>query len=553
MKKILEDLLISVLKKLGDEEMLKLQEIPPVIVERPKDEKHGDLATNLPLILASRESKPPLQIADMILQGLSREKTVFSKIEIAKPGFINFFLAKDFLYQGLKDIEKAGPSFGSVDIKNGERVQVEFVSANPTGPLHVGHGRGAVTGDVLASLLSRIGYQVEKEYYINDVGVQMELLGRSVFIRYQQLLGREIPFLENGYQGDYIYDIAKEIILKKGDQFLEREDEAFPFFIEFSSSFILEGIKKDLKDFGVTFGNWFSEKSLFEHDNVNKVIGWLKDTELAYEKDGALWLKSSAYKDEKDRVIVKANGEYTYFASDIAYHKNKIERGFKKLIDIWGADHHGYVPRMKAIIKALGYDVDSFEVILVQLVNLLRDGKIVSMSTRSGEFVTLSEIIKEVGKDAARFFFLMRHTDSHLDFDLELAKKQSSENPVYYVQYAHARICSVFQIAKEKGIAIPSSDDVDLSRLELPEEIQLIKHLIRLPDAVQESALHLEPHRLVFYLQELAGCFHSYYYKNRIITEDKDLTASRLLLIKAVRIVLKNSFDILGIDAPEKM
>jgi arginyl-tRNA synthetase len=552
-KEILEDLLISVLKRLRENDVLRVPEIPPIIIERPKDDKHGDLATNLPLILAAREKTPPLEIAQSLYHELENEKSVFSKIEIAKPGFINFFLDNSFLYKRLEEVEKKGSSFGSSDTGRSEKVLVEFVSANPTGPLHVGHGRGAVTGDVVANLLKRVGYDVEKEYYINNVGVQMELLGKSVYIRYQQLLGRDIPFIENGYKGDYIFSIAKEVILKKGDHFLDKEEEALSFFVEFSSSVILKGIEDDLKDFGVTFDSWFSEKSLFDRDEVNKAIEWLKDTGLAYEKDGALWLRSSDFEDEKDRVIIKANGSYTYFASDIAYHRDKIKRGFKKIIDIWGADHHGYIPRMRAVIKALGYDIGSFRVILVQLVNLLRDGTLVSMSTRSGEFVTLAEIVQEVGKDAARFFFLMRHSDSHLDFDLELAKKQSNENPVYYVQYAHARICSVFRTAEEKGLSLPSFDDADLSLLELPEEISLIKQIAWFPDVVKQSALHLEPHRLVFYLQELAGSFHSYYYKNRIVTDDAPLTVSRLVLIRAIQTVLKNSFSILGINAPEKM
>jgi len=553
-KKILEDLLISALKKLRETEELRLQEISPIIIERPKIEKHGDLATNLPLVLAPKERKPPLQIAELILKQLNREQTIFSKIEVAKPGFINFCFKTDFLYQKLKSMEKESPLFGSEDIGKNIKVQIEFVSANPTGPLHIGHGRGAAIGDVLANLLSRIGFHVEKEYYINDVGVQMELLGKSVYIRYQQLLGQDIPFIENGYKGDYISDIAKEIILKKGDKFLQKkEGEVLPFFTEFSSRLILNGIKKDLEDFGVTFDSWFSEKSLFDKGDVNKVINWLKDSHLAYNKDGALWLKSSKFKDEKDRVIIKANGEYTYFASDIAYHKKKFERGFKKIIDIWGADHHGYVPRMKAIIESMGYHPESFKTILVQLVNLLRGGEVVSMSTRSGEFVTLSEVIKEVGKDAARFFFLMRHSDSHLDFDLELAKKQSNENPVYYVQYAHARICSVFRIAKERGIDIPSGDKVDFALLRLLEEIKIIKQILWFSDIIKESAINLEPHRLVFYLQELAGVFHSYYNKHRIISDNRNLTLSRLALIKTIQKVLRDSFGILGINAPEKM
>ncbi|MBI3600460.1 MAG: arginine--tRNA ligase, partial [Nitrospinae bacterium] len=376
-------------------------------------------------------------------------------------------------------------------------------------------------------------------------------------IRYRQLLGEEAEFPQNGYKGDYIKDIAKDIILKEGNRFIQMpEQEALPFFMEFTAKIILDGIKKDLDEFGVRFDNWYSEKTLHERGMVDEIIDWLRQKEFVYEKEGALWLKASAFGDEKDRVVRRGTGYYTYLASDIAYHKEKYERGFKKIIDIWGADHHGYVPRLRSAVKALGFEEKSFSAILIQLVNLKRGGEIVSMSTRSGEFTELSEVVREVGRDAVRFFCMMRSSDSHLDFDLDLAKKQSSENPVYYVQYAHARISSIFRQAEErsqKSEVRSQKSETDLSPLKLPEEISMIKKILSFPELIEKMAIHIEPHLITHYILDLSGEFHSYYNKHRIISDDTGLTNARLILIKALEIVIKNSLDILGVSAPEEM
>jgi arginyl-tRNA synthetase len=428
------------------------------------------------------------------------------------------------------------------------------VSANPTGPLHIGHGRGAAVGDALSKILKKAGWCVTKEYYINDTGVQMELLGRSAYLRYLQLLGKDVPFIENGYQGNYIWDIARKVIEKQGDHFIYlSEEEAIPFFTQFTAEQILQGIKNDLCDFGIEFDHWFSENSLYEGREVERTITLLKEKELVYEKDGALWQKAAQLEDEKDRVVLRSTGQPTYFASDIAYHINKFERGFNLIIDIWGADHHGYVPRVKGVMKGLGYPEESLQIVLYQLVSLIRNGQPVSMSTRAGEFSSLAELLQDVGKDAGRFFFLMRRADSQLEFDLDLAKKKSSDNPVYYVQYAHARICSVFQQAQLKGIKLPPDKQIDLSPLELPEEILLAKKLTYFPDLIEECAVSLEPHRITFYLQDLASIFHSYYNKHRIISADEKLTKARMVLVRAIQVVLVTSLSLIGVSAPDKM
>jgi len=431
---------------------------------------------------------------------------------------------------------------------------VEFVSANPTGPLHIGHARGAVVGDVISNLLKTSGYKVAKEYYINDAGNQMNNLGKSVLLRYRELLGEKIDFPESCYRGEYIKDIAGKIIKDEGEKYLNTDElSAINYFTSIAGRVILEEIKADLKDFGVVFDEYFSEKELYKNDGVTKLLDKLQKKGFVYSDGETLWFKTTDFGDEKDRVVVRKNGEPTYFAADIAYHQNKFDRGFETVIDIWGADHHGYMPRMRAGIQALGHNKESLKIILVQLVNLLRGGVPAAMSTRSGEFVTLREVLDEVGRDAARYNFLMRRSDSHLDFDLEVAKKQSNENPVYYVQYAHARICSILKMAQERGIDMPAYIDTDLSLLNEPEEKSLIKMLVRYPETVHGAAKSLEPHRIPFYLNELAGVFHSYYNKNKVISEDNRLTAARLFLIMMIRIVLENALDILGVSAPQKM
>lgn len=554
MRKKLTELLKQAVEKAIASGSLKVKTLPPIIFEIPKDESKGDYATTLAMTLASAEKSPPRAIAEMIAGQLEDREGIVDRVEIAGPGYINFFLKKSHWIKTLEDAVRMGDRYGRLDIGKGEPVQVEFVSANPTGPLHIGHGRGAAFGDSLASLLKEAGYDVQKEYYINDVGNQMETLGRSTYLRYKQVFDPGIPFMEDGYKGDYIKDIAKEIVADAGDRYLKvPEEEAIPFFIEYSKNNILDGIKKDLEDFGVLFDNWFSEKSLYDSGDVENVLRALKEKGSLYEREGALWLNTTTFGDDKDRVVVRSNGQKTYFASDIAYHQNKFKKGFRFVVDIWGADHHGYEPRMRAGVQCLGYPAETLRIILVQLVTLLREGKPVSMSTRAGEFVTLREVLAEVGKDAARFMFLTRRSDSHLDFDLDLVKKESAENPVYYVEYAHARIANIFKQAEARGIQAPPAEDADLSLLDLPEELKMIKLIAAYPEWIEGSALALEPHRLTFYLQDLATALHNYYFHHRVITEERRLTEARLVLMQGVMQVIRSALSILGIQAPERM
>jgi len=528
--------------------------IPPIELETTRDPAHGDYATNIAMILSSRLKTNPRQIAKMICDQLEEDEEIIAKVEIAGPGFINFFIRDEVWQASLEQVDREGSLYGHSDIGRGRRVQVEFVSANPTGPLHIGHARGAVVGDVLANILQATGYDVSREYYINDAGNQMFNLGRSVFYRCQELLGREVVFPESCYQGDYIIEIAREIVDREGIAYLERPEEvSIPYLTDYAAAIILEGIKEDLLKFGVVFDLYFSERELYKDDGVAVILRELEEQGHIYWEDETRWFRTTAFGDEKDRVVVRQNGEPTYFAADIAYHKNKYERGFSRVIDIWGADHHGYLPRMSAGIQALGYRADALKVVLVQLVSLLRGGKPVGMSTRSGEFVTLREVVDEVGKDAARYNFLMRRTDSPLDFDLELAKQQTNENPVYYVQYAHARIASILRLASERGFTVPSYGEVNLSLLTLPEELTLMKALTRFPELVAGAATSLEPHRLTFFLNDLASLFHSYYNKYKVISEDDSLTRARIFLMKILLIVLKNNLKFLGVSAPDRM
>ncbi|MEA5113724.1 MAG: arginine--tRNA ligase [Geobacteraceae bacterium] len=525
--------------------------IPEIVIEVPNHADHGDYASNIAMALARDEKKPPRKIADTLVKELAGSDSFFESIEIAGPGFINFFINKDVWRESLRKITSAGDNYGKSTVGQGKKIQVEFVSANPTGPLHIGHGRGAATGDAIASILTAAGFDVVREYYINDAGNQMDTLGRSVYLRYRELLGQFVEFPENCYQGDYIRDIARDLITKYGDRYLEMpEDEAIRHCAKIGGDVILKGIRQDLADFGVVHDTWFSEQTLFDSGKVDDSIRHMREKGLLYEKEGALWFRTTDFGDDKDRVVVRGNGVTTYFASDIAYHREKFEQGFDVVVDVWGADHHGYVPRLKSVAQGLGRNPDDLKIVLVQLVALLRDGAPVAMSTRSGEFVTLKEVVDEVGRDAARFFFLMRRSDSQLDFDLELAKRQNSENPVYYVQYAHARICSIFESAREKGL---SPSDSTLARLGTPEEMSLIKMLSVFPEIVAGSALCFEPHRVPYYLQELAGQFHSFYNKNRVLGEDDELTSSRLYLLECTAQVLKNGLLLLGVSAPERM
>lgn len=528
--------------------------LPYIEVEPPANPQHGDYAANAAMILAAQAKQNPRKIAQIIQENISDEENIIEKTQIAGPGFINFFLKDEVWHNSLKNIDEQKEKFGRIDSGGSKKVQVEFVSANPTGPLHIGHARGAVVGDVIANLLTTAGYKIFKEYYINDAGNQMNNLGKSVLLRYRELTGEKIDFPETCYRGDYIKDISREILDSEGGMYLKaNEEETIRYFTQVAGRKILEEIKVDLKDFGVTFDEYFSEKELYQDNGVKNLLNKLQKQGFVYSDGETLWFKTTSFGDEKDRVVIRKNGEPTYFAADIAYHQNKFSRGFEMIIDIWGADHHGYMPRMWAGVQALGYNKDALKIILVQLVNLLRGGVPAAMSTRSGEFVTLREVLDEVGRDAARYNFLMRRSDSHLDFDLELAKKQSTENPVYYVQYAHARICSIIRMAQERAIALPDYADIDPGLLSEPEERTIIKMLVRYPEMIQGAANSLEPHRVTFYLNELAGVFHSYYNKNKVISGDEKLTGARLFLTKTVRIVLQNALNILGVSAPEKM
>ena len=533
---------------------LELSPFPEIVVEKPKDEKMGDFSTNVAMTLARSERKNPKVIAESVARYLKNGSNDLSQVEIAGPGFINLKMSNEFFLQRLRSAVKQGDDFGQTDVGQGTKVMIEFVSANPTGPLHVGHGRGAAVGDALGRILKKAGYDLSTEYYINDVGNQMNFLGRSTWLRYRELLGEVIEFPADHYRGEYIKDIANEIIEQKRDEFLNLpEEECIPFFRKYATDNILQGIQKDLAEFRVTFDNWFSEQSLYDDNSVEKAIEWLKGKGHIYEKDGAVWLKSSAFNDDKDRVLVKKTGEKTYFCSDIAYHQNKINRGFKKIINLMGADHHGYVPRMEAVLQAMGYDNKIFKILLIQFVSLLRAGEKISMSTRAGEFETLRDVVSEVGVDVARYYFLMRSSDTHLEFDLELAKKENSENPVFYIQYAHARICSIFRTAEEKGVVWDRSNEVDLSLLVEEEEFGIIRAVLAFPEIVEKSARALEVHRISHYLLDMVSRFHGYYSRHRVISDDKALTLARLSLLDAIRITICNGFELMGISSPEKM
>lgn len=554
MKNKLADLIADSVAACMQKGLLPDVNLPQIEIEVPANPDHGDYACNVAMILASQAKQNPRKIAQAIQENLNDMEGMIEKVQIAGPGFLNFMIKDDLWRKILWNILDQKEKYGCLDIGQGKKVQVEFVSANPTGPLHIGHARGAVVGDVLSNLLQSTGYRVSKEYYINDAGNQMNNLGKSVLYRYRELLGEQIEFPESCYKGDYIKEISADIIEKEGRRYLtEKEDETVLYFNTVAGGVILEEIKKDLRDFGVTFDFYFSEKELYKENGVSDLLAALQKNGFIYSDGETLWFKTTAYGDDKDRVVIRKNGEPTYFAADIAYHQNKFARGFDILVDIWGADHHGYMPRLWAAVQALGHDKNDLKIILVQLVNLLRAGEPVAMSTRSGEFVTLREVLDEVGKDAARYNFLMRRSDSHLDFDLEVAKKQSNENPVFYVQYAHARICSILRMAQERGMALPVYENMNPSLLVEPEERGLIKMMARYPEMLEGAAKSLEVHRITFYLNELAGVFHSYYNKNKVVTDDAALTAARLVLVDAVRVVLGNALKILGVNAPEKM
>ena len=530
---------------------------PSIVLEIPRAQAHGDYSTNLAMTMAASQKKAPRVIAQTLMNHMEDPAGLISRMEVAGPGFVNFFVADHRWYEVLRAVHEAGQAYGTVRIGEGQRLQVEFVSANPTGPLHVGHGRCAAVGETLAAVLKAAGYEVEKEYYVNDSGRQILTLGRSVFVRYQQRLGKQLDFPEDGYQGDYIQDLAQALLDREGERLLDLPaEEAVTHCARFAADRILDGIREDLAAFGVTFDRWFSEQSLYDSGAVHDVIENHRARDIIYERDGALWFRTERFGDEKDRVVVRANGLTTYFASDIAYHKDKFERKFDRIVDIWGADHHGYIPRVSAAVQALGHNKEQLQVLLVQLVNLLRDGKPVTMSTRTGEFVTLKEVIDEVGRDAARFMFLLRHYDSPLDFDLELAKKESNENPVYYVQYVYARISNILRKAAQRGYDDVCWADDFPGLINLPEEMELVKLMSRYPEIIEQSARLMEPHRIPFYLKALAGAFHAYYHdrnKHQVVSDDARLSAARLYLVSGIRNIIRNGLTLMGVSAPEVM
>jgi len=524
-----------------------------IAVDYPTREHFGDFTTNVALKSAGLLKRKPLRVADELATAL-RENPLFVSVDVAGPGFINFTLSPESWFAGLKEVELKGALYGHSTADNPRKIQVEFVSANPTGPLHVGHGRGAAVGDALARLLRAAGHEVDTEYYVNDVGRQMRILGHSVFLRMLEISGQEIIFPEDHYQGAYIREIAGSLLEEEGEMLFSLPEEAAVRRCgEIAAARILLSITDDLEAFNVRFNRWFSEKALLEENEIESTLAELKEKGYIKEEDDATWFLSSRFGDEKDRVVVRKTGETTYFASDIAYHREKFSRGYDLVIDVWGADHHGYIPRMKGVVAALGYDPRQLEVVLIQLVNLLRKGRKVSMSTRGGTFVTLREVLDEVGRDAARYFFLMRRSDSPLDFDLDLARKQSNENPVFYVQYAHARVCSIEKKAREAGIRISGYETVDWHNVTLPEEVRLMKRIAMFPEVVKGCAETLEPHRTIYFLHELAGEFHHYYNHIRVITENIPESEARFFLVRCVRQVIKNGLALMGITAPEKM
>lgn len=525
--------------------------LPDFVIETPKDEKNGDFSTNLAMQLTRILRQNPRKIAEAIVGGIDLPGLV-ERVEIAGPGFINFYLVPGWLNRVLPAIQEEDADYGKSNAGGGERVQVEFVSANPTGLLHMGNARGGALGDTLAAVLNEAGYVCDKEYYINDAGNQVENLGKSVEARYFELLGRDdyqIP--EDGYHGKDIIATAQRLLDEKGESLVDlSEAERRELMKNYALKEKVAGIRGSLENFGVVFDNWFSEQSLHDAGSVHEVVDILREKGVVYEKDGAQWLRATDWGEEKDEVLVRSNGTPTYFAADIAYHRDKFERGYKRLINIWGADHHGHVARLKGAMTALGYPGDDITVILMQLVRLYRGGEIVKMSKRSGKYVTLDELIEEVGKEAARFFFIMRSPDSALDFDLDLAKAESSDNPVYYVQYAHARICSILSVA---GVDTPKACDVDLSLLTEENERVLIRKLAEWPQEVADAARELAPYHLAYYAKELANAFHSFYNSCKVLTDDAALRDARLALVDCTRITLRNVLTLLGLSAPERM
>ncbi|VAW80544.1 Arginyl-tRNA synthetase [hydrothermal vent metagenome] len=586
MKSLLIQLLSDAVQTLQTEKILPQDTGININLERTRGRQHGDFASNLAMVLCKQARSNPRDLAEKLVNALPVSEQV-TRVEIAGPGFINFFLAPAAYHAAVKQVLAQGNMYGRSNIGQGKSVQVEFVSANPTGPLHVGHGRGAAYGATVADLLAAVGYRVHREYYVNDAGRQMNILATSVYLRYLDLCGEAITFPANGYKGDYIWDIGASLHRKHGDALRHSADEVFKDqpvdepdggdkeahidglinrtrtllgethyreTFDLGLNVILENIRRDLEEFGVHYDEWFSERVLTDNGSVDSAIQRLKDSGHVYKDKGAFWFRSTDFGDEKDRVVVRDNGQMTYFASDIAYHMDKLERGYDRVIDIWGADHHGYVPRVKAALTALGDDADKLDVLLVQFAVLYRNGKKAQMSTRSGEFVTLRELRHEVGNDAARFFYVMRKCEQHMDFDLDLAKSQSNDNPVYYIQYAHARIASVFRQMEEKGLQWNQRNgEARLSRLIETHEDALMVSLSRYPELIEAAAINHEPHQIAHFLRDFANEFHTYYNAHQFLADDADLRDARLSLISATRQVIANGLSLLGVSAPDTM
>lgn len=528
-------------------------DLPAVILETPKDKSHGDYSTNMAMQLTRIAKKAPRVIAEELIAHFDKKLASVDKIEIAGPGFINFYLDNRYLTKLIPNIVDAGDRYGETTLGKQQKIQVEFVSANPTGDLHLGHARGAAVGDSLCNILSKAGYDVSREYYINDAGNQINNLALSVEARYFQALGKDKSMPEDGYHGEDIIEIGKRLADEFGDKYVNAdEQERFEFFREYGLKYELEKLEKDLENFRVPFDVWYSETSLYENGKIDEALATLKEKGHIYEKDGATWFRSTEFGDDKDRVLIKNDGSYTYLTPDIAYHQDKLARGFEKLINIWGADHHGYIPRMKAAIEALGYEQGTLEVEIIQLVHLFQNGERVKMSKRTGKAVTMRDLVEEVGLDAVRYFFAARSADTHLDFDLDLAVSQSNENPVYYSQYAHARICSILRQGEELGYSV--DQDVDLSLIGSEKEIDVLKKLGEFPLAINEAAEKRLPHRITNYIYDLAAAFHSFYNAEKVLDQENALqTKARLALVKAVQITLKNALTLIGVTAPEKM
>ncbi|MCG8672150.1 MAG: arginine--tRNA ligase [Pseudomonadales bacterium] len=593
MKDIIESLLTAALNKLIEDQIIPEGTQPRINIDRTKDKSHGDLATNLAMMLAKPAQKKPRELADLIVAALPEDSSV-TKVEIAGPGFINFFLDPASQYSVIKTVLQSQREYGKSQVGAGKKVQIEYVSANPTGPLHVGHGRGAAYGATVANLLAEAGFDVHKEYYVNDAGRQMNILAASVWLRYLEEQGQNITFPSNGYKGEYIYEIACSIADSAGNAYLKTPEEVFAnvpadetkdadgnvsgdkeahidglienaktllgeqgysVFFDAALGSILGDIREDLAEFGVVYDEWFSERSLATNGHIDKALAKLKELGHTYEDKGAVWFKSTAFGDDKDRVVVRDNGQYTYFASDIAYHLNKFERGYDRVINIWGADHHGYIPRVKACLQALGFDQNKLDVPLVQFAILYRGGEKVQMSTRSGSFVTLRELRDEVGNDAARFFYVTRKSEQHMDFDLDLAKSQSKDNPVFYIQYAHARASSVHTKCAEEGMTWDQQQgEANLTLLESEYETDLTSKLSQYPEVVERAALQHEPHQVATYLRELANMYHTWYNNSgKVIEAEESLRNAQLTLTEAVRVVLNNGLTLLGVSAPNSM